>query len=109
MGLDEPIFDGTLMWMGTGHINFPQLAPGNQYVYLPVNDTLYPVNGFEDVCNPYNHTYDYLPAWLAVQKLDIVRSFIQANPTEKVKLFLYRPSAGGSEPNGWSWIIFMRN
>lgn len=102
------VFDASLMWMGTGEIHYPQLSPASQFNYLPVSDTVYPISGFADVCNPYQHTYDYTPAWFAIQKLDVVRSFLQQHPSEQVKMFLYRPSAGGTEPDGWSWIFFLK-
>lgn len=108
--LNETLFDGTIIWMGSGGMNYPQnLILANQFNSVASTDTKNPSAGFQNVFNPNNQNYDYTPIWLSVQKLQKVREYLQSNPKESVKIFLYTPSVGVGNPAEWDWILFMKN
>ena len=106
--LNELLFDGTIIWMGTGKIIFPQnIQSAAQFTRVQTNDTVYPTNGLENVFNPYNESYNYTNMWLAIQSSAKVRDYLTANPSVTVKVFLYTPSVGVGNPAEWDWIIFL--
>ena len=108
--LNETLFDGTIFWMGTGQINFPQnIQPSNQFISVNTTDTLYPINGFKNVFNPNNEIYNYSPIWLSIQNKIKVREYLASNPNATVKLFLYTPSVGIGNPADWDWIVFLKS
>lgn len=108
--LGETLFDGTIVWNGTGQMNFPQnLLQANQFERVLTADYIVPASGFENVFNPDNTNYDYDPIWLPVQGLVKVREYLLSNPNATVKLFLYTPSVGIGNPEEWDWIIIMKN
>lgn len=107
--LDEPLFEGTIHWMGLGEMKYPEkLEPANKFKRVPTEDLVYPVNGFENVFDPQNLDLDYNGAWVTAQQLVKAREYLRANPSQKVKLFLYTPSVGEGNPEDWSWIIFLK-
>jgi hypothetical protein len=46
---------------------------------------------------------------MKVQNLVKVRQFLQSNPNQIVKLFLYTPSVGMGDPLEWDYFIFLKN
>ncbi|MDD2576265.1 MAG: hypothetical protein PHG98_04670 [Bacteroidales bacterium] len=108
--LNELIFDGDIIWMGLGHINYPQnILPASDFDHVLTCDYYIPRGGFENVFNPQNTDYDYSSIWSSVQGLVKVRDYLRSNPDASVKLFLYTPSVGVGNPEDWDWIIFLRN
>ncbi|MDX9799310.1 MAG: hypothetical protein RBT05_10685 [Bacteroidales bacterium] len=108
--LNEVIFDGDIIWMGLGHINYPQnILPANDFDHVLTCDYYIPRGGFENVFNPQNTDYDYSPIWSSVQGLVKVRDYLRSNPDATAKLFLYTPSVGVGNPEDWDWIIFLKN
>lgn len=108
--LNEVIFDGDIIWMGLGHINYPQnILPASDFDHVLTCDYYIPRGGFENVFNPQNTDYDYSQIWSSVQGLVKVRDYLRSNPDASVKLFLYTPSVGVGNPEDWDWIIFLRN
>ena len=108
--VNKPLFDGTIVWMGLGKMNFPDnLLDESQFERVLTNDYVIPNAGFENVFNPTNQTYDYNSIWSSVQSLVKVREFLKSNPNATVKLFLYTPSQGVGNPADWDWIIMMKN
>lgn len=107
--LDEVIFDGDIIWMGLGHINYPQnILPASDFDHVLTCDYYIPRGGFENVFNPQNTDYDYSPIWSSVQGLVKVRDYLRSNPDATVKLFLYTPSVGVGNPEDWDWILFLK-
>jgi hypothetical protein len=108
--LNETLFDGGIVWAGTGRINYPQnIQPANQFSLVSTNDTIQPRAGFQHIFNAPTQPYDYMPVWLSIQKLAKVREYMNSNPSATVKLFLYTPGVGMGDPAKWSWIIFLKN
>lgn len=107
--LNEPLFEGTIHWMGLGEIKYPEkLEPADKFKRVSRKDLVLPVNGFEDIFNPQNLDLDYDDVWYTAQQLVRVREYLGANPLQKVKLFLYTPSVGVGNPEDWDWIIFLK-
>lgn len=108
--LSQPLFDGSIIWMGCGQMQFPQgLTPAAEFDRVTTPDVVTPAAGFENVFNPSSQTYSYTPVWQAVQNLTRVRAYLAANPQATVKLFLYTPSVGMGNPADWDWILFLKN
>lgn len=106
--LDRTLFEGTIHWMGLGKMTFPEkLEPANSFEFVLTKDLRYP-GGFENVFNPGHRELDYDKAWLSVQGLVKVREFLDANPDQKAKLFLYTPSVGVGDPTDWYWVIYLK-
>ena len=106
--LNEPLFAGTIVWMGTGKMSFPEkLEPPTSFKHASTYDLRYP-NGYEDIFNPDNQKLNYEKPWLSVQSLAIVREFLASNPNQKAKMFLYKPSVGAGDPNDWYWVIYLK-
>ncbi|RZK12470.1 MAG: hypothetical protein EOO46_03055 [Flavobacterium sp.] len=108
--LDTKIFDGSIVWDGTGEINYPEnFEPASSFEVTLTNDYIFPTEGFENVFNPTQETYDYQTIWGAVQSLLKAREFVLSNPDAKAKIFLYTPSVGFGNPEEWKWIIILKN
>lgn len=108
--LNEPIFFGTIHWMGLGERLYPEtLLPKDNFDHVLTADYVSPVNGFEDVFNPAGTTYDYNVPWTAIQGLVLVRTYLESNPGSKVRVFLYTPSVGIGDPADWDWIFIIKN
>ena len=106
--LNQPLFAGTIVWMGSGKMTFPEkLKPANSFEHVRTDDLRYP-NGFEVVFNPDGKELDYDKAWLSVQGLVKVREFLAADSSQKAKVFLYTPSVGAGDPKDWYWVIYLR-
>jgi len=107
--LNMPLFSGSIIWMGTGEMSFPaKLSPKDKFKAVLTNDYIIPVNGFENVFNPGEVEYDYNKVWRSIQNLTIVRRFLQTNPRQTIKLFLYTPSVGIGNPDDWYWVVFVK-
>jgi len=108
--LDAKIFDGTIVWNGTGGITYPEsFEPASSFEVTLTNDFVFPTEGFENVFNPAQETYDYQTIWSAVQSLVKAREFVYSNPEAKARIFLYTPSVGVGNPAEWDWIIILKN
>lgn len=107
--LNTKIFDGDIIWMGTGQIHFPtSFLPANQYNFL---NTLVPISDpvFENVYNPDNTNYNYPEIFNPIRYLEIVNQYRASNPNATVKLFLYTPGVGIGDPSLWKWIFIIKN
>lgn len=108
--LDAKLFDGTIVWNGTGAISYPEsFEPASSFEVVLTNDYVYPTEGFENVFNPNNETYDYQTVWSAAQSLVKTREYLFSNPDAKARIFLYTPSVGIGNPEEWDWIIVLKN
>jgi hypothetical protein len=105
---NELLFHGDIVWAGRGDIIYPAIwLNANEFEYVLTEDYIVPVNGFENIFNPWEGEYDYTSAWGAVQGIVEVRKMLRSNPQQIVKLFLYTPSVGFGYPEDWKWIIFL--
>lgn len=108
--MNAPIFDGSIVWMGLGQMNYPQdILPQSSFNHVLTADYVTPIAGFTNVFNPDMYNYDYSLVWGAVQGLIKTREYLASNPSGSVKLFLYTPSVGIGNPEDWYWVIFIKN
>lgn len=106
--LNQTLFLGTIHWMGLGKMTFPEkLEPANSFKHVLTHDYRYP-GGIQDVFNPDNRELDYDRPWTSVQGLVKVRNFLDTNPNQMVKMFLYTPSVGEGDPKDWYWVIYLK-
>ncbi|MGV1011467.1 MAG: hypothetical protein ACOYBS_03385 [Flavobacterium sp.] len=107
--LHQPIFAGTIIWIGLGTISYPtDFSPASDFSVVTTADYVTPAAGFENILNASNTPINYQPIWSAVQNLVKVREYLEANPTATVKIFLYAPSAGTGSPTDWDWILILK-
>ena len=111
--VDQPLFAGGIIWMGTGERTFPESIDGvlsfpamGNTVAMPELDDFQMVNytGYE-----YPENIAYQPLWNAVDNLQIVKEYRDANPNAKVNVFLYTPSVGFGNPAEWDYYIILKN
>lgn len=108
--LNETLFDGDIIWMGKGEINYPKnFLNANQFLITPNKDKVYPNAGFKNLLDFNNLDDDFQTVWNSVQNVLKVRQYLLNNPNAKVQYFLYTPSVGVGNPADWDWIIFLKN
>ena len=108
--IGDMLFHGTIHWMGEGKIHYPEnLLPASEFDVDPLRYIVTPKNGFENLMTEFQpNNIDYEPIWASVQNLVKVREYLNANPEQKVKIFLYTPCVGVGNPEHWDWIIFLK-
>jgi hypothetical protein len=107
--INETLFYGTIVWMGCGKISYPEnWLPAEDFVRTADKNYVFPANGFENIFNPFDNTFDYNIVWGYIQNIIKLREYLQSNPSQKVKLFLYQPSVGVGDPKDWKWILFLK-
>ncbi|MDR3261018.1 MAG: hypothetical protein LBT78_04200 [Tannerella sp.] len=105
----ETLFYGTIIWIGSGEILYPEnWLLAEDFDRTLTEDFVSPRNGFEDIFNPHDETFDYHAIWAHVQHVVKAREYLQSNPNQTVKLFLYTPSVGVGNPKEWKWILFLK-
>lgn len=112
--LDQPLFAGTIHWMGLGEMTFPQsmdeieaftpitdpVAMPDASMFAPVMYTEYPY---------YPETIDYESLWNTIDNLLLVKEYRANNPDAQINAFLYTPSVGIGNPADWDWIIILKS
>jgi len=107
--LNEKLFDGSIIWMGKGEMNFPKtLLSPKQFAMAKTYDLIQPA-GFENIFDSSSTPPDYTKIWMQVQHLARVRAYLAANPKQAAKFFLYTPSVGIGNPADWDWFILLKN
>jgi hypothetical protein len=106
----DRLFHGTVIWLGEGQIYYPEnLLPASDFEALITGDYVGAGSGFENIFPEYMpENSDYVEIWQNVQSLVKVREYLQANPEQKVKIFLYTPCVGVGNPEHWDWILFLK-
>lgn len=102
----ETIFDGSIIWMGTGKISYPGsfYEPSNypklsDQINLPDSSRIQYLNIF----SPKN--LDYSSIWESINDLKIVSEYL--NSQKKIVFFLYTPGVGAGDPNTWDWFVIL--
>ncbi|MDI1256213.1 MAG: hypothetical protein PSV16_08920 [Flavobacterium sp.] len=107
--METEIFNGGIVWNGLGTITNPDaFLPASAFEFVATADFAL-CTGFDNIFNPNNEEFDYLPVWSAIQGSVKVREYLNANPGAGVKLFLYTPSIGVGNPEEWDWIVILKN
>ena len=111
--LDELLFNGTIIWDGTGQIVYPHIygssffSTSDDSVQMP-NTSLFE-NVMYDEFAHYPDTISYSNIWNSIANLLIVEKYRDLNPDGKVHLFLYTPSVGEGNPADWDWFVILNN
>jgi hypothetical protein len=107
--LNKTLFYGSLIWNGMGEVFFPEtLDDPDEFETVLTDDVVFPSKGFIPIFNPINLSIDYMNLWMSVQNLEKVREFLQLNPDQKVKIFIYAPDYY-NDPNNWDYYILIHN
>lgn len=111
--VNEKIFDGTIVWMGTGEATYPT-AIDLPYTFPLGNNLPLPNTGmFEKVMYDqfaiYPDSIDYSGIWNSIHNLEVVSDYQNSNPNGKINLFLYTPSVGIGNPADWDWYVILKN
>jgi len=101
---NDLLFDGSIIWMGTGIIKYPKtFKSADSY---PLLDN--PISRPDDSrfkCIFGTPPTDYSLIWNSISRLRIISDYLKSN--KKISLFLYTPSVGVGNPNEWDWIIII--
>lgn len=104
------VFDGDIIWMGTGTLNYPTTfnAPST-YPTTPSNAAA-PLFDFIEASSSVVPDASVQQAlWNAIKDLDLVQDYLTSNPNGKAHFFLYTPSVGVGDPAEWDWMIFLKD
>lgn len=109
---NDTLFDGSLVWMGTGAMTYPKYlkTPGNfdfEYAYpdLPESSRFQRIRVNENYDISDYYVSDIPKVWQAIDHYEIVNTYLKSG--KKIGLFLYTPSLGAGDPNEWDWIVIM--
>lgn len=112
--LDQPIFDGTIIWMGLGERSYPEnlMAP-DEFTTITEAVEMPDENLFEKVMYDefafYPEDLSYSQLWNAINQLEIVQTYRTNAPNEPIKVFLYTPSVGVGDPADWDYYLILKN
>lgn len=112
--VDEPLFEGTIVWMGLGERNYPEtMHNADDFPIIPEAVDMPNVSMFTNIMYDENAYYDedldYSLLWDAIKNLEIVRNYRNSNPNETIKVFLYTPSVGIGNPADWDYYLILKN
>lgn len=111
--LDALLFNGTIIWMGTGQIRYPIFKNSSLFEttenHIQMPDTSLFENVMYDEFAYYPNTIPYSNIWNSIDNLVIVEEYRELNPDGKVYLFLYTPSVGAGNPADWDWFVILKN
>lgn len=101
---NDLIFDGSIIWMGSGEITYPKtfLSPQN---FPLLNYTLEKPGDSRFQRLFAGQAIDLSLLWNAINKLEIMTQYLGNN--KKIGYFLYTPSVGMGNPNEWDWFIII--
>jgi hypothetical protein len=98
-----------MIWDGMGEVLIPEaLDDPDEFESVLTDDVVFPSRGFIPIFNQFNNNFDYFNLWMSIQNLKKVREFLQLNPNQKVKIFLYAPDFYNHFSN-WDYYIFIQN
>ncbi len=107
----EVFFDASIIWMGTGHISYPQHFDSVSSFATINTPVACPDTNHIQILGPGTGTQltpgsiDYAGIWSGISRLSVTASMVQQGC--KVAFYPYTPSVGVGDPNEWSWIIFL--
>ena len=110
----QPLFMGSIIWMGTGFMVYPcAMNMPDEFVSLVSPVPMPAIDQFEKVMYDefayYPDPINYAAVWDAIDNLVQVQAYRQSNPNAKVNLFLYTPSVGVGNPAEWDWYVILKN
>lgn len=106
----QPIFEGTIIWMGLGQMYYPQsLMPAGSFgtaaaLPMPSSDSFLVLDYAQT-----NQPTPYEAIWDAIKNLQVVSQFRTSNPNGNIRIFLYTPSVGVGNPADWDYYVILKN
>jgi hypothetical protein len=113
--VEQPIFDGTITWMGLGERSYPEnIDPADSFTVIEDGVAMPELSDFELVdygegAGVADQWVDHQSIWAAIDNLQQVQAYRQSNPDAKVHLFLYTPSVGIGDPADWDWYVILKD
>jgi len=102
----ETIFNGSIIWMGTGKISYPEsFMDPNKYSTLSNPIDLPDISRIQQFYSYGNNQLDFSGIWESINDLEIVSEYLKS--FKKITFFLYTPSVGLGDPNTWDWFVIM--
>lgn len=110
--LGQPIFDGTIIWMGLGERSFPEtLQSVSDFATLSEPVEMPSESMFENVMYDefayYPEDINYSQLWNSIKYLKIVEDYRSNNPDGTIQVFLYTPSVGYGNPAEWDYYLIL--
>lgn len=104
---DQMIFDGSIIWMGTGERTFPTDFTSADDFSTIENSIAKPDNSrFQFIHqNSLLDDFDYQSIWDAISNLEVIEDYLASN--KKIGIFLYTPSVGEGDPNTWDYYVIL--
>lgn len=104
---NDMIFNGTIIWMGTGQISFPSdFDSPNSFSELESEIEKPVITRYQTIYYDLNNQpIEFTNLWSAINRLEIVEDYLNGN--KKIGLFLYTPSVGVGDPNEWDWFVIL--
>lgn len=104
---DQMIFDGSIIWMGTGERKFPtNFASVDNFSTIENSITKPDDSDFQFIHQTYSQTdIDYQPIWDAISNLKVVEDYLTSH--KKIGVFIYAPSVGVGDPNTWDYYVIL--
>jgi hypothetical protein len=114
--LDATFFDGTIHWMGLGEMSYPESLDGvdafvtlEEELAMPALSAFHTVEYGSEGEGLQTNEPDHQVIWDAIDDLELVKEYREANPEAKISLFLYTPSVGIGNPEEWDWFVILKN
>ena len=105
-GSNDTIFDGTIVWEGTGKRTFPkEMLPYRKFHFRKKDTPLPPESKIKFITEKGN----YHNIWSAIENLSIVHQYLKSNPNGEIFFFLYNPSVGILDRSKSDWYIILKN
>lgn len=112
--LNQPLFDGTIVWMGNGFRTYPSVFnPSTSFqttaniITQPDDSRFMKVDYHSGTIIP--RTDDNSILWNSIENLEKVQSYLTSNPTAKIYVLEYKSSVGIGDPNEWDFYLFIKN
>jgi len=106
----DTIFRASIIWMGTGQINYPKkfnskypFNYSNKKVPMPADIKYLDMNG--TITNDSSIVQKGHSVWKSIRSLSIVKNI--STKKYKAALYFYPPSVGKFDPSVAKWIVFL--
>jgi len=101
------IFHGGIVWMGRGHIRFPEnWTSSEQLVKAEKNSPTLNDKQVQYIKGGYyNPDFPTETIWNCIKDYKLVHEHYSKN--NKIAVYFYTPSVGMGDPKTWKWLLFI--
>lgn len=102
--VDYKIFEGSIIWMGCGEINYPAFNTSSHFstqateIEMPDTSAIQYIHTEKSIVSD-----DLIAIWNSVNHLKAVSEYAKSH--KKIGLFLYTPSVGIGNPADWDYFL----